>query len=108
VPAETRPRLHFGNNRRKPAERSLNHRLWRLGRVQTDWRVQCFGGLQDRLEEFVIEVATVLMAADDSTGRFWRRAVVRGLERIRGQRILSPIDATHLQHDQLKLLTLFG
>jgi hypothetical protein len=68
VPAETRPRQHLGDERRKAAERSFDHRLGWLGRMQIDRRAERFGGLQHRPEKFVVEIATALMAVDHRTG----------------------------------------
>jgi hypothetical protein len=39
-------------------------------------------------------------------GRSWRKAAVRAWDELGTEDLARPVDATHLQHDQLKLLKL--
>jgi hypothetical protein len=41
-------------------------------------------------------------------GRFWREAAVRAWDELATEDLARPVDATHLQHDQLKLLKLLN
>ncbi len=50
---------------RKPAERRLGDRLRRHGRVEIDRDIERVGALQDRPEEFVVQVAAAGVAVDE-------------------------------------------
>ena len=43
---------------------------------------------------------------EPAKGSFWREAAVRAWDELATEDLDRPVDATHLQHDQLKLLKL--
>src|ERR1700741_4369538 len=68
MPTKSWAGQHFGDERRKAAKRRFDHRFRCPRRMQIDRCAERFGGLQYRPEKFVIEIATTLMAVDQSTG----------------------------------------
>jgi hypothetical protein len=47
-----------------------------------------------------------IIIVKQANGCFWRKAAVRAWDELATEDLARPVDATHLQHDQLKLLKL--